>query len=121
MGFDVSLFDAVVTSGETAWLQLKERAVPPYRDLGRRCRLLTIGGDLGVVEDLGLELVERAEAADFLFVTGLEIPPRTLEGYAAEMAPAAARRVPMLCSNPDRVAPVAGQLVPSPGSIAASP
>jgi HAD superfamily hydrolase (TIGR01459 family) len=119
MGFNMALFAAVVTSGETAWLHLKQRARPPYRDLGRKCLLYTIGGDLGVVEGLGLELVDAPEAADFLFVTGLEIPPRTLEGYAAEVRRAAARGLPMLCSNPDRVAPVQGELVTAPGALAA--
>lgn len=119
MGFNMAQFDAVVTSGEIAWLQLEHRAMPPFSELGRRCLLFTIGGDLGVVEGLDLELVEKVEEADFLFVTGLEIPPRTLEDYAPLLERAAARRLPMLCSNPDRVAPVTGDLVTAPGSLAA--
>ena len=119
MGFDLDQFDAVVTSGEIAWQQIRRRAAPPFAELGRRCLLLTIGGDLGVVEGLGLELVDDAAGADFILLTGLEIPPRTLAGYAALVEPAAARGVPMLCSNPDRVAPVTGELVTAPGSLAA--
>lgn len=119
MGFNMAWFDSVVTSGETAWLLLKHRPRPPYRDLGRKCLLFTIGGDLGVVEGLDLVLVEEAEAADFLFVTGLEIPPRSLEDYLPALEQAAARGLPMLCSNPDRVAPVGGELVLAPGALAA--
>ncbi|MEK0081975.1 TIGR01459 family HAD-type hydrolase [Benzoatithermus flavus] len=119
MGFDMALFDAVVTSGETAWTLLRHRSRPPFAELGRKCLLFTIGNDLGVVEDLGLELVGAPEEADFLFVTGLEIPPQTLEDYRAVIERAAACRLPMLCSNPDRVAPVAGELVITPGSLAA--
>jgi HAD superfamily hydrolase (TIGR01459 family) len=119
MGFNTGMFDAVVTSGETAWTLLKHRARQPFADFGRRCLLFTIGRDLGVVEDLGLELAEAPEEADFLFVTGLEIPPMTLEGYRPVLERAAARALPMLCSNPDRVAPVAGDLAVAPGSLAA--
>lgn len=119
MGFNMAWFDGIVTSGETAWLLLKHRPRPPYRDLGRKCLLLTIGGDLGVVEGLDLDLVEEAKDADFLFVTGLEIPPRSLEDYLLELERAAARALPMLCSNPDRVAPVGGELVLAPGALAA--
>lgn len=119
MGFDLAAFAAVVTSGEIAWLQLRHRATPPFRDLGRRCLLLTIGGDLGVVEDLGLTLVDAPEAADFLFATGLEIPPRTMAEYERLIERSVARGLPMLCSNPDRVAPVAGDLVAAPGALAA--
>lgn len=118
MGFNPADFDAVVTSGEIAWRQLAARALPPFAGLGQRCLLLTIGGDLGVVADLGLELVNAAEAADFLFVTGLEVPPLTLEDHDPMLETAARRGLPMLCSNPDLVAPVAGELVVAPGSLA---
>jgi HAD superfamily hydrolase (TIGR01459 family) len=119
LGFNVADFDAVVTSGEVAWRHLSLRALEPFASFGRRCLLFTIGGDLGVVEGLGLELVDAADAADFLFVTGLEVPPRTLADHDATLEAAAVRGLPLLCSNPDLVAPVAGELVVAPGSLAA--
>ncbi len=119
MGLDVAMFDAVVTSGEAAWNLLRHRTQPGYRDLGRRCVLFTIGGDRGVLEDLGIEAVERAEDADFLFNTGLEIPPRTLDDYRTVLESAVKRRLPMVCSNPDRVAPSQGKLITAPGTVAA--
>lgn len=118
MGLDLGLLDAVVTSGEAAWQALHRRTEPPFDTLGRRCLLFTIGGDLGVVDGLGLELVDDPERADFVFATGLEIPPRTLDDYRRLVEPAAARGVPMICSNPDKVAPVGDRLAISPGTIA---
>ncbi|MGH7290496.1 MAG: HAD hydrolase-like protein, partial [Myxococcota bacterium] len=88
-------------------------------ELGRRCLLFTIGGDLGVVEALGLELVDTPEQADFLFLTGTEIPPLTLDDYHAILERAARRSLPMVCSNPDHVAPSGTELVIAPGTIAA--
>ena len=119
MGLNVAMFDAVVTSGEAAWNLLRHRTQPGFRDLGRRCVLFTIGGDLGVLDDLGIEVVEDPADADFLFNTGLEIPPRTLDDYRAVLERAAARRLPMVCSNPDRVAPSQGRLITAPGTVAA--
>lgn len=119
LGFNVAMFDAVVTSGEAAWHLLRHRNQPGFADLGTRCLLFTINGDQGVVEGLGLELVEAPEQADFLFTTGLEIPPLTLDHYRAVLERAAARQLPMICSNPDRVAPSGGELVVAPGTVAA--
>ena len=99
MGFNVAMFDAVVTSGEAAWQTLDRRNLPGFDELGRRCLLFTIGGDLGVVEGLGLELVEAARGGRFLFLTGLEIPPRSLDDYAPLVERAAARGLPMVCSK----------------------
>jgi HAD superfamily hydrolase (TIGR01459 family) len=119
MGLDVAMLDAVVTSGEAAWNLLRQRSQPGFRDLGRRCVLFTIGGDRAVLDDLGIEVAEEPEDADFLFNTGLEIPPRTLDDYRAVLERAAERRLPMLCSNPDRVAPSHGRLITAPGTVAA--
>ena len=119
MGLDVAMFDAVVTSGEAAWSLLRHRTQPGWRDLGRRCVLFTIGGDLTVLDELGIEVVEQPEDADFLFNTGLEIPPRTLDDYHAVLVRAMARHLPMVCSNPDRVAPSHGKLITAPGTVAA--
>ena len=119
MGLNVALFDAVVTSGEAAWSLLKHRTQPGFRELGRRCVLFTIGGDRGVLDGLGIEVVEQPEDADFLFNTGLEIPPRTLDDYHDVLERAAVLRLPMVCSNPDRVAPSSGRLITAPGTVAA--
>ena len=119
MGLNTAMFDAVVTSGEAAWNLLRHRSQPGFRDLGRRCVLFTIGGDRGVLDDLGIEVVEDPADADFLFNTGLEIPPRTLDDYHAVLERAAERRLPMVCSNPDRVAPSSGGLITAPGTVAA--
>ncbi len=119
LGFNLAVFDAVITSGEAAWQLLRHRQQPGFADLGRRCLLFTINDDQGVVEGLGLDLVQEPEQADFLFTTGLEIPPLTLDHYRGLLERAAVRQLPMVCSNPDRVAPSGDELVVAPGTIAA--
>ena len=119
LGFNVAIFDAVVTSGEAAWQLLRHRTQPGFAELGTRCVLFTINDDRGVVEDLGIEVVDEPEQADFLFTTGLQIPPLSLDDYRAVLERAVARQLPMVCSNPDRVAPSGGELVVAPGTVAA--
>lgn len=118
MGLDLGLVAGSVTSGEAAWRLLRERAVPPFSELGRRCFLLTRFGDLGVVEGLDVELVDDVDDADFLFVTGVDSPVKSIEDYLPIVERAARRRIPAICSNPDRVAPVGDSLALAPGAVA---
>jgi HAD superfamily hydrolase (TIGR01459 family) len=117
MGFPHDRLADVVTSGEAAWRLLRERPGPPWTELGRRCLLLTIDGDLGPVEGLDLDLVEEPARADFLFVTGLD--GRPAEAYRPLVEAARSRELPMVCANPDKVAPSPRGFVESPGLLAA--
>lgn len=117
LGFAVDGLVGIVTSGEAAWRFLRDRPGPPWSELGRRCVFLTMAGDLGPVEELDLELVEEVERADFLFVSGLDGKPA--DAWRALAAAARARDLPMLCSNPDKVAPSPTGFVDSPGLLAA--
>ena len=118
MGLDPALVDGSVTSGEVTWQALARRTEPPFSRLGRRCFLLTRFGDMAVVEGLDLELVDDVAEADFLLITGVDSPDKTLEDYLPIVERAAARRIPAICSNPDIVAPVAGRLALAPGAVA---
>lgn len=118
LGLDLRLVAGSVTSGEAAFRLLQARDEPPFSELGRRCYLLTRFGDLGVVEGLDLELVEDVDKADFLFITGVDSPLKSLDDYMPVVRRAAPRKIPAICSNPDRVALVSGQVVLAPGSVA---
>jgi HAD superfamily hydrolase (TIGR01459 family) len=104
MGFDLADFDAVVTSGEAAWLELKHKTRPPFDSLGRRCLLLTREGDRTVVDGLDLVLVDDAATADFIFLSGVENAASTLDDYLPLLRAARAGSLPIVCSNPDLVA-----------------
>lgn len=118
LGFDLSMFDAVVTSGEAAWLHMHQRARAPFDSLGNRCLLLTRDGDRAVVQGLGITVVENVQDADFLFLSGVDSPRLGLDDYGPVLEAAAARGLPAICSNPDRRAPAPGQLVIAPGVLA---
>lgn len=116
LGFATEGLAGILTSGELAWRALRDRKGPPWSELGRRCLLLTIGGDLGPVEGLDLQLVDDPAQADFLFVSALE--GRSAESWESLARAAAARGLPMVCSNPDLVSPSPEGFLDSPGKLA---
>lgn len=103
MGYGDSLYDAVVTSGEACWEALRDRDTAPFADLGKRCYLWGRDGDLSHVEGTGLEVVEDAEMADFLYLAGVpdyaDIAP-----YLPVLEVGARRGLPLICANPDVIA-----------------
>jgi HAD superfamily hydrolase (TIGR01459 family) len=118
LGFNTRALAGVVTSGEATWQALRDRAAEPFASLGHRCLLLTRAGDLGPVEGLELELVSRPEDADFIYLTWLDAQTHSLEDFERLIERAAVRRLPMVCSNPDRVGFVSGELTEAPGTLA---
>lgn len=64
------------------------------------------------------------DEAEAVLVTGLRndgrdgSPPQAPEDYRDELAGIAARQLPMVCANPDRVVGVAGKLYPCAGALA---
>jgi HAD superfamily hydrolase (TIGR01459 family) len=118
LGFNTGAFAEIVTSGEATWRALRERAVEPFDGLGRRCLLFTRADDFGPVEGLDLELVDDPAAADFIYLTWLDPLTHSLELFDAAIEAARERDLPMVCANPDRVAPSESGLTQSPGSLA---
>jgi len=112
MGFDVRCIDRFVSAGEEARKALQER---PF---GTRCYAFTRGGDRSLLEGLGLEFVDRVEDAQFLAVIGSDSPARLLGDYEAELQAGIARRLPMVCANPDTARFVPGGITEAQGVLA---
>lgn len=101
MGFDTALIDRFIAGGEHARGALQARADPFHSALGRRCYAFTRGGDRSLLEGIGLELVDRIAEADFMAVIGNDSPRRLVGDYETELQAGIARRLPMICANPD--------------------
>jgi HAD superfamily hydrolase (TIGR01459 family) len=117
MGLDRGLYDGIITSGELAWRGLRDRAALGY---GRRALHIGPERDLSVVEGTDLELVADAAQADFVLNTGPE-PARgngDVGPYRPALEACAARRLPMLCVNPDRYVMVGEERVICAGALA---
>jgi HAD superfamily hydrolase (TIGR01459 family) len=113
LGVDPAAYDAGVTSGDATRALIEAWA-------GRR--LLHIGPqrDLGLFAGLGVEMAP-AEAAEAIVCSGLfDDTKETPADYDALLDRLAARRLPMICANPDLVVERGETLVYCAGSLAAA-
>ena len=101
LGIGGDCYHEVLSSGEDAWQNLKQRSDPWYAALGTRCYHLGPDRDSGMRDGLALTFVERPQDADFLLNTGAHDADDTVETYAPVIEAAAAAHLPMVCANPD--------------------
>jgi len=133
LGFDPDWFAGAVTSGELAHVRLSGEVEDERFDALRHRRVLWMTwadrGDSGTapsLEGLGLEPVEDPEGCDFILVHGTEavgggaVVFKELKELKELLRTASARRVPLVCANPDLVT-VAGSgsaMAVMPGTLA---
>ena len=101
LGIARELCDGVMSSGEATWRHLARRDDPWYRALGRRCHHLGPARDRGRREGLDYDFVDDPAQADFILNTGTLDFGDSAARYDALLRAALARRLPMVCANPD--------------------
>ena len=103
LGVEDSLYTHLLTSGEASWMALRDRTDPWFAGLGRKVYHLGPVRDRGVVDGIGLTLVERPAEADFLLNTGPDDQRDTagLDEFTADLRACLAAGLKMLCANPD--------------------
>lgn len=118
-GFARDLYDEVVSAGDDARDALAARDEPFHRALGRRCLLLAREGEAHLAQGLGLDLVNDVALADFILLMTMDPPRQSVAGWMSLLEAASARRLPMVCANPDvhRASPTGG-LQEAPGLVA---
>ncbi|MGK9232332.1 TIGR01459 family HAD-type hydrolase [Inquilinus limosus] len=103
LGFARDSYDHFVTSGDVALALLESGALPVSPGSGARCLVISSGEDRGFAETLGFAEAETGDAADLVLIAGSRGHLVPLETYRELLAPAAARGVPALCTNPDKI------------------
>jgi HAD superfamily hydrolase (TIGR01459 family) len=112
LGVSDACFDAVVTSGDAIRAELAVRAPGPYVRIGPP-------DDDSLWSGLNLRETDRWDEAQFVAMSGLDDPlTEHPDAYRARLAPAAARGLPLLCANPDRVVRVGSRLIWCAGAVA---
>ncbi len=102
MGIGPELYTAMITSGELARLKLAAREAPFDQLTGRRCLLLSSDRDRSITDGLEIEGVATVGEADFILLSGIDDSlPRTF--YQPVFEVGCARRLPLICANPDLV------------------
>ncbi len=117
LGIERSLYDEVLSSGEAVYLELASRADPVFAGLGDRLYHLGPERDRNVYEGLPYRSVE-IEAADFILNTGPVDLSESVADYQDLLERALARRLPMICANPDHVVIRQGKRITCAGAIA---
>ena len=103
IGIPRDLYDHVHCSGEEAWQHLVKRDDAFYRALGQRCYHIGSTRDENMLESTGLRRVVDIGEADFILNTGPADWEETIAQYEPLLGQALARRLPMVCANPDLV------------------
>ncbi len=118
MGLPVDRFRANVTSGEAAVAGLRQGEIGGRSLPGGRCYLVCRDADASVIADTDIDRVDDPGAADFIMLSGIEGETRDIASYLEELAPAIARGLPVICTNPDLVAVSPTGNIASPGALA---
>lgn len=118
MGFDLALFDHIVTSGEMTWNGLRMQTEGIFKNLGKKCLLFSRGGDRSVIEGLDIEVVDSADDAEFILISGTDAPEKSLADYEPHLRIGVKRGLKLLCANPDTKAIMGNRTLLGPGQIA---
>ena len=106
MGVDDALYTEILTSGEAAWLALRDRTDPWFARLGTRCYHLGPQRDRNVLDGLGLEVVRTPALAEFVLNTGPDddaADASDLSVFVPELEACLRVGLPMICANPDLI------------------
>ena len=100
LGFKPGSWDHFLTSGEVAWNMLAQslRGQP-----SQKCLLLARDGDRSAIDGLPLEITDDGASCDVVLLAASEGDRHDMDHYRKLLAPAAARAVPCLCTNPDKI------------------
>lgn len=103
IGFSRDCYDHLLTSGDVAKDLIRSGELAVKAGSQTRCLILATDGDEALAADLGLAIAEDARDAELLVIAGVREDGSSLEDWVERIAPAAARRVPCVCTNPDRI------------------
>jgi HAD superfamily hydrolase (TIGR01459 family) len=117
MGITSACYDHLITSGEAAWEALNDPADARHGALGRRYLHIAPTELAGLLSHTARIAVDAPEEADFVVATGFD-PSRSDAMLRDILAACAARRLPMICTNPDLHVHIADSLIPCAGTLA---
>jgi HAD superfamily hydrolase (TIGR01459 family) len=120
MGIGRELYAAVVSSGDVTRDALIARDARLFGLLPEQPRCHHVGDPSFVpwLFELGFTFVDELADADLVMTTGAVPDEAALAELRQYLAPAAARGIPLVCTNPDQIIPTAEGLALGPGAVA---
>lgn len=118
IGFNDTLYDNILTSGEECYKALKTRPDDFHRNLGKKLYHLGPERDRTLFQGLDYyEVGTEIERAEFVLNTGTLRWEDTMADYKPLLKKSLEKNLPMVCSNPDKVVRYHNQLALCAGSI----
>lgn len=102
IGIPDTIYDDIFCSGEVAWHAIRKREDAWHSKLGRRAAFIGPDRHRPMLDNPGIDSEAEIAEADFVICTGPRDVGHTLEMYLPELEAAAARGLPLICTNPDR-------------------
>ena len=118
LGFGRELYDHFLTSGDVAREALQKGELPIILAPTIRCMTVSSSNENEFANALGLTVTDDGAQADLLIVSGSQGDRISLREYERRIAPAAQRRVPCICTNPDKLMLTSAGVCPGAGAIA---
>lgn len=118
LGIKPGMYKAVVTAGEVTWQGLKEQKDAPFKGLGKKCYLISRPDDKSLLNGLDIELVPDIEQANFILINSFDTAAMKPEALDPVFKKASAKRIPMICANPDTITVYGHERAIGPGAIA---
>lgn len=115
MGVTPDLYDGIVTSGEATHGALRDKYIALW---GKKIFHIGRANDISLYEGLDVDIVQTPGMADFVLNSGVLDFDDPAEKYRPVLEEAAARRLPMICANADRIVHVGEKLVACAGALA---
>ena len=102
LGFELSLFTAVITSGEVAYWTFKNKFEHNVT-IKPKIYLISRDADTSPINGLSCEIAKNTAEADYLIIAGSESDRKPLKYYTSLLEPMANKGLPAFCTNPDLV------------------
>ncbi len=118
IGIGPTLYDELLTSGEMTWQGIHDQDDDIFGGLGKKCYLISRGGDRSIIDGLDIQVVDDIKEASFLLISGADSPDKTLEDYEPILKEAARLRLKTLCANPDSHGVHGSGVIMGPGTLA---
>jgi len=118
LGIKPSMYKAVVTAGEVAWQGLRAQKETPFKELGKKCYLISRADDRGLLEGLDIEITSDIDEASFILITSFDPNGTKLEDLDPVFKKAVVRRLPAICANPDMITVYGHERAVGPGAVA---
>ena len=119
LGITPTMYNEIITSGEVTWQGLHNQDDGFFKDIGKKCVVISRGGDRSIVEGLDVEIVENPKDANFLIISGVDAPEKKLEDYEPILRDSARYRLKAICANPDSHGIMGKDSIMGPGTLAA--